>query len=224
MAAKTKEQIFSKLQTLYNQVKSEFPEYSKHIPTIYSFVSYKVYELESMYAKLGQEYEDMILSKERNKYWETEEGKKLKKELEISFQNNHNEIISLNKFYENKIRSIVKTTIDNDWDCYPNECNFEIGLIDKSGLRTFYFGHTFSVELDAWDDNTLKINYGSFGSFDPIIDINRIKYLEGLGKFVNNTESVNQIKELMIEWKQKLKILNNKERMISKKLYNPFEN
>ena len=226
-----------KLVTEYLTLRREFdgPDFKENITTNqmwYLTKNFRAIDLENKIAAVKCAIEDKVKRLEKEAYFATEEGKKLKEELEFE----RSILIKDRKNYvtntEGLITDMVQELVGEDWTCNIslgwNNAVLGIGLknTDKNRNFQFEFGHDFEIRYDNHpfgEDKRFTMNYGTLGSFDLNGDEYRKKYILGMGTMANNDEFLNHVKTyLMILIDNYIK-LEEKINNINDKLNNPFE-
>lgn len=172
------------------------------------YETYKIAELQRAIecAKISVAEENM--KKENKKFLEnTEEGRKFYKEQTDIRQ----KLVTKNENAYNAFDTWLSIEIQNllgdEWGAQGSMNRVEIGLKNTDPKRNFpfMFGHSFDIRFDEYAMKLLG-NYGSMGSFEISENSDRIKYLSGMSKILNNTEFI----ESLIKQFSKLKATINK--------------
>ena len=156
------------------------------------------------------------------RYYETEEGIKIKNELENSIEQCNNRRREVFKEYEAKFKKLIIDELDEDWMINLSSNRIIVGLKDKETGESFEFGHTFEIFYDNWQIKDLILNYGTMGGFHPINDNYRSKYLLGLGKISSDTDLMRSILNIFIMFNEEIMKIDETCNEIRKKLKNPF--
>lgn len=156
------------------------------------------------------------------RYYETEEGIKIKNELENSIEQSNNRRREVFKEYEAKFKKLIIDELDEDWMINLSSNRIIVGLKDKETGEPFEFGHTFEIFYDNWQIKDLILNYGTMGGFHPINDNYRSKYLLGLGKISSDTDLMRSILNIFIMFNEEIMKIDETCNEIRKKLKNPF--
>lgn len=156
------------------------------------------------------------------KYYETEEGVKIKDELEESIEHYNNRHKEIFNEYEEKFKKLIIDELDEDWMINLNSNRIIIGLKDKETGEPFEFGHTFEIFYDNWQTQDLVLSYGTMGGFSPINDNYRSKYILGLGTISSNTDLMHSILNIFIMFNKEITEISKKRDEIRKKMKNPF--
>lgn len=197
--------------------------------------SYKVIDLEEKVAAIKRSLESQEQKIRVKEYFATEEGTKLKAELEARQVELYIEAKNLkdkyNTILHDKIISVLGNKFTTTFSGSSYCCCMEIGIINTDEKRkgfTFKFGHEFDLRYEKnWCNNNeleLSINYGALGSFNGINDEDRIAYIVGFGKFLENNELKNDIINIFKEFMTKDAVISNESKKICNKLNNPFNN
>lgn len=163
---------------------------------------FKVIDLQDKIEAVKNAIEKQTEKIKIKEYFETEEGRKFKNDMETKISNLREIYKSVENSYIEKISNLISNFLGDRFTSIiyfnPDSCHIEIGLKntdkDRKGF-TFEFGHSFNVyyerrgffnkETKKWEhEYALRMNYGTLGEFDVMNDLNRIYYLEGIGKFV----------------------------------------
>ena len=194
---------------------------------------YKVMDLEDKVASVKRSLEAQAKKLRIKKYFETEEGAKVKADLEARQEELYTERKHLEEAYGAKLDKMIVGVIGNKFTTSFNGssdcCQMGIGIINNDEKRkgfTFKFGHEFEMRYERnWcrtNDFELLINYGTLGSFNAINDEDRIAYIVGFGKFLENVELKNNVITLFKEFMSKVAVITNEADKIYNKLINPF--
>lgn len=164
--------------------------------------AFKVIDLQDKIEAVKNAIEKQAEKIKIKEYFETEEGRKFKNDIETKISNLREIYKSVENSYIEKISNLIGNFLGDKFTSVmyfdSDSCHIEIGLKNTDNDRkgfTFEFGHSFNVyygkrvsynkETKKWEhEYALKMNYGTLGEFDVMKDLNRIYYLEGLGKFV----------------------------------------
>ena len=226
-----------KLATEYLTLRKEFdgPDFKENITTNqmwYLTQNFRVIDLENKIAAVKCAIEDKAKRLEKEAYFATEDGKKLKEELEFE----RSILIKDRKNYvtntEGLIKNMIQELVGEDWTCHINlgwnNVVLEIGLKNTNKERNFLFefGHDFEIRYDNQpfgEDKRFTMNYGTLGLFDLNGDEYRKKYIFGMGTIANNSEFLNNIKTYLMILIDNCTKLEEKINKINDKLNNPFE-
>jgi hypothetical protein len=213
-----KKQLYQKVEARYNEIKSEFPNFELTLPKCSEFSDFYLKE----YAhSLEQFYDKTVAEHERNKYFETEEGKQLKEDLEHSYGELETERVYNMEKCKEIIVEMILSKLGKNFKCDFFYNSFSVYLIDSNGHPVF--GHVFDVTINSWSNNReLKVNYGGMESFDPLTDKNRIEFLNGRSSFVSDTELIENIEKIYLDWADENTEIERKQAAINKKLLNPL--
>ena len=192
-----KEKLYLEILEVRNQVYVLQGEQDKCIENLekysecYPFQSYarvrKVADLEKELAIAKQALKDAQNKARQEAYFETEEGKAFKKDVETKIENNRKAEKALREEAHATLNKFVQDLLGKDfavtrfcWDY------FEVALIKEyaeDGTPIGLFGHEFSVHYYS---NKWELNYGTMGAFDMCEDKTRARYLQGLATFANS--------------------------------------
>ena len=226
-----------KLATEYLTLRREFdgPDFKETFTTNqmwYLTKHFKVVDLEDKINAVKCAIEDKKKRLEKEAFFETEEGKKLKEELEFERET----LIKERKNYiantEGLITDMIQELVGEDWICNISlgwsSAILRIGLknTDKDRNFQFEFGHDFEIRYDNHpfgEDKRFTMNYGTLGLFDLDGDEYRKKYIFGMGTMANNSEFLNNVKTYLMTLIDNCTKLEEKFNKIDDKLNNPFE-
>lgn len=189
-------------------------------------------ELEYMIEMLSNKIAQAEHKAKIEAYYATEEGAKLKAELEEAIEDKRRQYENLITRTEVNLRSRLEDKCGKNWTLKlshgVNRAAIETGLKNDDEDRkysTFKFGHSFNIYVDRrWegDEYKLEVNYGTLGTFTPETDTARVEYLLGLGQIVADKEFLEIIKNTIIEMIAKCNELGNATGDYERKLKNPF--
>lgn len=227
-----------KLANEYLALKKEFdgPDFKENITEhqVWWLVrEFKANQLETKIEAVRHAIDEKNLRLKKEAFYETEEGKIYKKNIE----DRTNLLISVRKSLIRSIEDFVQTYLDKNlgdgWTCQFghgwNSCRMTIGLkaIDPERIKhnlKFEFGHEFDISWDKdfyGDEKKFEMTYGTLGAFDLENNKIRPKYLLGMGKFSNDTSFItklnNEFNEVNTKLMEIIKILDE----LKKKLENP---
>lgn len=185
---------------------------------ICAYRDYTVQSLKDKIITLGYRKKDIEDKIKLDHFYETEHGKQVKKYLEQKEESLKDQINFLFLHFEKKIDNLVKSLIGENFKVSSfGTTQISISNTDENGKEIF--GHNFDIN-ESYE--TFMINYPTFGQFNPIENIKRVEYLNGLVK-VTNPEIFNQI---IGEYKEFLFSLNStrdKLAEVAKQKENPYE-
>ena len=173
---------------------------------------------------------DFELKLKTDEYWLTNEGAARKASLEKEIAEIEQSFDDTDNMWINKITELIMPSLtDGDWVVRPRISGVEIGIKDPSGKYTnsILFGHSFEFHYNKWrydDEPTLELNYGAMGSFDPLLDTNRVMYLQGMTKIISNTELIKKLQNAFEQWNIMHSEISKKYNKLKNELKNPFEN
>ena len=173
---------------------------------------------------------DFELKLKTDEYWLTNEGAARKASLEKEIAEIEQSFDDTDNMWINKITELIMPSLtDGDWVVRPRISGVEIGIKDPSGKYTnsILFGHSFEFHYNKWrydDEPTLELNYGAMGSFDPLLDTNRVMYLQGMTKIISNTELIKKLQNAFEQWNIMHSENSKKYNKLKNELKNPFEN
>lgn len=205
-----KEKLFIEVNELSNQYKTIIDE--NGLPTsnyyygrLYSDsynCKYKATELRELIENYKSLIDNANYEVKVKRFYETEEGKLLKTELETKINNidteYYNELDKTTKNIKEKILSLLPY----EWGCNVHDRGFNIGIKDPENENRFLFGYSFDAYFKTFASNTLEVNssiefnYGTMGSFDPIQNPNRVNFLKGLVTITSNFELIQELNNI----------------------------
>ena len=210
-----KEKLFIEVNELSNQYKTIIDE--NGLPTsnyyygrLYSDsynCKYKATELRELIENYKSLIDNANYEVKVKRFYETEEGKLLKTELETKINNvdteYYNELDKTTKNIKEKILSLLPY----EWGCNVHDRGFNIGIKDPENENRFLFGYSFDAYFKTFASNTLasntlelnssiEFNYGTMGSFDPIQNPNRVNFLKGLVTITSNFELIQELNNI----------------------------
>lgn len=163
-------------------------------------------------------------------YWLTNEGATRKASLEKRIAEIEQSFEDTDNMWTNGITELIMSYLtDGDWIVHPRISGAEIGIKDPVGKspNSILFGHSFELHYNKWrydDEPILEINYGTMGSFDPLLDTNRVMYLQGMVKIASNTELIKKLQNAFEQWNIMHSEISKKYNKLKNELKNPFEN
>ena len=185
------------------------------------------------YQKCAYENEVMRLRKEN--YFNTEEGKTLKEDIEKRLKSVYETRHSYIKETENEIEQTIKSWLGEQWGVRLNNSTMEVGIVkevrydeNKDKWNVFHFGLDFHIYFDNYsygeENERFEMNYGSMGSFNLSEPNNlRSQYLLGMGVFSTDTERLESLKKRLTEYLNILNKWNDETYKLKEKLANPFK-
>ena len=196
---------------------------------------YKVIDLEEKVAAVKRSLEAQAKKIKVKEYFETKEGSKVKTNLEARREELFTEHKNLENEYGTKLNNMIVNVLGDkfitDFNGSSDRCHMCIGIKntdkDRKGF-TFKFGHEFEMTYEKhWFrddcDLELKINYGTLGHFNAITDEDRIAYIVGFGKFLENIALKEEVISTFKEFIKKETVISNEANEIYDKLNNPFK-
>lgn len=173
---------------------------------------------------------DFELKLKTDEYWLTNEGAARKASIEKGISEIEQSFYVTDNMWINKITELITQSLtDGDWVVRPRISGVEIGIKDPAGKYTnsILFGHSFEFHYNKWrydDEPTIELNYGTMGYFDPLLDTNRVMYLQGMAKIASNTELIKKLQNAFEQWNNMHSEINKKYNKLKNELKNPFEN
>ena len=196
---------------------------------------YKVIDLEEKVAAVKHSLEAQAKKIKVKEYFKTEEGSKVKANLEARREELFTEHKNLENEYGTKLNNMIINVLGDkfitDFNGSSDRCHMCIGIKNTDEKRkgfTFKFGHEFEMTYEKrWFrddcDFELNINYGTLGSFNAISDEDRIAYIVGFGKFLENIALKEEVISTFKEFIEKEIVISNEANEIYDKLNNPFK-
>ena len=182
-----------------------------------------------------QAYEDEVMRLRKENYFNTEEGKALKEDIEKRL----NEISDNRRIYikttEDEIEQIIKSWLGEQWGVRLNNSSMEVGIVkevqydeNKDKWNVFHFGLDFHIYFDNYsygeENKRFEMNYGCLGSFNLSEPNNlRSQYLLGMAMFSTDTERLESLRKRLTEYLNILNKWNDETYKLKEKLANPFK-
>ena len=234
-----KEKLINEYFTLKNQFEmnegkeTQFDNFIARGDYYYYSKKFKVYELKEMVDNMRIKLERQAKETAVENYFNTEEGAKVKSELNVELEAIKEEVTALKESTNEDIKKLIISTLGDKFTSilhvgYKN-CYIEIGI--KEDETSLKFGHTFEVR---YDDNAkyvngrwisqyeLEMNYPTLGSFNLMEDEDRVAYIFGMGSFANNKKLHEQLIDIFNTYIKLLNMLDEQRNEVEKKLSNPF--
>ena len=184
-------------------------------------------------------YEHKVMRLKIENYFNTEEGKILKEDIEKRLNEIYNTRRTYIKETENEIEQTIKSWLGEQWGIRLNNNNMVVGIVEevrynenKDKWNDFYFGLTFDIyfenyfyrEEEKGKNKSFEMNYGSMGSFNLSEPNNlRSQYLLGMGMFSTNIENLESLKKRLTEYLNTLNDWRKEAYRLQEKLANPFK-
>lgn len=157
---------------------------------------YKVTELRELVESYKSLIDNANYEVKVKLFYETEEGKILKTDLETKINNIEteywNDFNNTTKYVKEKILALLP----NEWGCNVYDSSFNIGIKDPENENGFLFGYSFDAHFNTFISNRLEFNYGTMGSFDPLENTNRVEFLKGLVTITSNSELICELNKI----------------------------
>lgn len=185
-----------------------------------------------------QAYEDEVMRLRIENYFNTEEGKILKEDIEKRLKNIYEARRTYIRETENEIEQTIKSWLGEQWGICLNNSNMKVGIVkevrydeNKNKWNSFHFGLDFGIYFDNYfyreEDGEIKrfeMNYGSMGSFNLSEPNNlRSQYLLGMGMFSTDRERLESLRKRLTEYVNVLNKWNDEAYKLKEKLANPFK-
>lgn len=191
---------------------------------------YKVYELEEKVNMTKQCIERLTKEIERQKYFDTEEGKKVKETAEKNMEEartQYEELLAeMNYNVSLRIVRVIGNRFMVKFNGAYDTCYVEVHYTDDENKPIF--GHKFEVRYDKQfhsvdgefrTDYELRMNYGTMGAFNLTDDFDKVNYLNGMANFATNrtlqTELVTMFNEYIERKKEIDKFYRENEKLIA---------
>ena len=198
--------IIKKLSNLNWEGSCRINEFNVH--------SFKVCELNGFLQFYQKELENQIAKINREKYWNTGEGAKIKIELENSLYNLDKNFSDVSQKFTDDIINIIKDFFNDNW----------IYKIYKDHINFYYkdiYDFCASFKTDYSNNIKLNIELSEIRSFNLLNkDSNMISILNDITNFINLVDS-EKLSEIFINWRKEFIKYNKEYKRISYKLYNP---
>ena len=162
-------------------------------------------------------------------YYATEEGQARKAELETRKDQLHLEFQTINTVVLDMLKSWIKDFLGDHWTVRrlnKGRVDFQIWDQEKD---EFVFGSEIEIWADKhyyWNDDKerFETNIGAMGSFslmdqDPST---RARFYMDLGKFLSDRERLNNLKNMMFLYEDRLEEIREATDKTSKELSNPL--
>ncbi|MBR4590126.1 MAG: hypothetical protein IKO36_05610 [Bacteroidaceae bacterium] len=198
-------------------------KYDRNSYTIYQYATKRsgeltrvntLYDLERMYAQLQIGVRKVLENWGHSKFANSEWYQTLKAEADNAEAVCINACTEANKKYFNIITAALQKKLGSRCaiSCMSSN-NFEIGIFEKTISRpeesitrnSLKFGHSFSVynRCDNFEIERrgLEINYGCMGSFNPVLDEDRVLFLNYLSNFASDYELQALVYKAMNDYK-----------------------
>ena len=229
-----KEKLFAEVNELiekYNKMTEGHEGYEPRKKCENNYrTTWKCYELVDEIAFVNKLISDFELKLKIDEYWLTNEGATRKASLEKRIAEIEQSFEDTDNMWINGITELIMSYLtDGDWVVHPRISGAEIGIKDPVGKspNSILFGHSFELHYNKWrydDEPILEINYGTMGSFDPLLDTNRVMYLQGMVKIASNTELIKKLQNAFEQWNIMHSEISKKYNKLKNELKNPFEN
>lgn len=220
-----KESVYKKIEIIINELKKlnydgvyRVNEFNVH--------SYKLYELRGFLAFYKNERDKIILKRKREEFWNSENGKKFKHDIEneinILEENHRKTTERFNNSIYNKLEIHLKSSIWN-YKIFHNKV--EIALIDEFGnmMNNYSFSIYYRKDFSNLSSGRLVINIDSFNDFNLITNKLRPIFINDFNEFLKDKELHEELLKTFEEWTNHHKEYINKYKILNNKLYNTYE-
>ena len=175
-------------------------------------------------------YEEEVEKLRIENYFNTEDGKARKEELEKAIEDLQNKADSFKGNMQTEMNAIIKEWLGDLWGVNMYNGSMEIGVIKgvhENGWFNFHFGRDFDIYFSDYVTENGKfrfdMNYGTTGSFNPFEDDVHREFVIGMGKFLGDTEKLLYIKKKVHEYVYHLQKLSDNIYDLRNELKNPFK-
>lgn len=216
----TKTDIYKEILATYQKIDKDFGEYysSTRKEIERGGASYIARHTKEELAHnlncVQQIYADKKNEKKQAEYLATDEGKAILEKLESEIEdllNQSKQCIKNNNDYFNKV---IKEYLGERWGVHYYDTTMEVHLLDKNNKPLF--GHNFKFYVNKWfcGVNNFEVNYGCLGAFDVFEDKDRLEYLRGMAKLVNDSNMCQSIYSAIMGCSNELDELCDKRRKL----------
>lgn len=203
----------------------------------------KLYDMRAEHEELKAKVLSLKERKERiekaEAYFETDEGKKVKEDLEAQIEalraNHDKELNDLAETVKAKAQEILGSHWTTQWPAVNTSGCVVTLVLQKEGKRVFGCDIEIRYEADRWKgydkvnqkqivDEVFETNVGTCGGFALIDDdiYSRAAFYRDLGTLLSNREALEYIRDYMRStWQQKVKD-SDKYRRLNHRLENPL--
>ena len=191
---------------------------------------FKVIELKEKIGAVRRAIREKEAIKQREDYYETEEGKAVKKALEEKRDKIFKEELDLYHAMKKYVSRRVKQLLGEQWDVTSfSSSSMKIGIVEKynedGSIESELFGHSFDVyfgmEFFKKDVFEWRMNYGTMGAFNIDAENTRTQFIIGMGKFASDTTIIPQLKEKLQRMSGEFSILSKELSKTEEELRNP---
>ena len=214
----TKTDIYNEILATYQRIDKDFGEYYSSTRKAIerdgaSYIArHTKQELAHNLNCAQQRYADKKNEKKQAEYLATDEGKAILEKLETEIEdllNQSKQVIKNGNDYFNKV---IKEYLGKRWGVRYYDTTMEVHLLDKNDKPIF--GHDFKFYINKWfcGDNNFEVNYGCLGAFDVFEDKDRLEYLRGMAKLINDTNMCQSLYTTMMGCSNELDKLSDKRR------------
>lgn len=187
--------------------------------------TYKLSELRGFLQLYRNELEKIILKEKRNIFFQTENGKKFKQDIEHQLQLLEENFCKTSKIYFDVIYNILNEFFsETEWKIKLYHNKAIIGLIDEFGniLENYTFNIFFRKDFSNNTVGRLVINIESFNDFNLITNVQRPIFIDCLNLFLKQKERHEVLLSNFNDWNKLNKEYNNEFKKLNTKLFNPF--
>lgn len=222
----TKTDIYKEILATYQRIDKDFGEYysSKRKEIERGGASYIARHTKQELAHnlncAQQIYADKKNEKKQAEYLATDEGKaileKLETEIKDLYQQSEQAIKNNNAYFD----KVIKEYLGKRWGVRYFDTCLEVHLLDDKGKPLF--GHDFKFYVNKWfcGDDKFEVNYGCLGAFDVFNDKNRLEYLRGMAKLVNDSNMCQSLYSAIMGCSNELDVLCNKRKELTEQKKN----
>lgn len=181
--------------------------------------SYTKDDLRRMIHNAEIAYNEEVKKSRIQSYYDTDEGKERKKNLETRILEYKESRKKFMKDSNTKINKFIKEWLGDAWGCnLGNGYCMEIGMVeeDREDYNKFIFGHSFNLYYGEYNfcktlrnKDKFEMSYPTMGSFNVFENNTRIDLLIGMAEFVKNTDKLNYLKCRLSDYVNVLEGLND---------------
>lgn len=171
----------------------------------------KVYELQEQIDRVKGCIERLTKEIERQKYFDTEEGKQVKETAEKNMEEARKQYEILCQTIGDEVKKLVAEALGQKFTTCFHAC-YDACYVDVHYTDDDYkpiFGHKFEIRYDKnfthvdGQYNTryeLTMNYGTMGAFNLTDDFDMVNYLQGMAKFTADRNLQTKVVELFTKF------------------------
>ena len=216
--------IYNEILATYQKIDKEFGEYHSYTRISLRSASYVAthtkQELADVLMNVQNVYVDKKNEKKQAEYLATDEGKAILEKLETEIKDLYEQSEQAIKNDNDYFNKVIKEYLGERWGVRYFDTALEVHLLDDKGKPLF--GHDFKFYVNKWlcGDNRFELNYGTLGAFDVFEDKNRLEYLRGMAKLVNDSNMCQSLYSAIMRCSNELDIYINKREELTKQKKN----